>query len=360
MDSRQRILAACQPRRCDRPATSLTFTSEALELMRLYLGMSKDSDNLHNDVLDELDTDLRWVGPPFIGPEERSTPTLHGEGTDFWGIGYTKVETTTNTYFEMTHHPLAEAKTVADIESHDWPSLDWWDYSAIPDLIERTNCAGRRAIAYHAGGCFETPWYMRGLEQFLIDLVTQPEIPAAVCRHVEEFYRERALRVVEASGGKIDIINSGGDIGEQQRMLLSPNLWRERIKPFTAGLITPFKKMGLHTFYHSDGSIVPVIDDLIKMGLDILDPIQVGAVGMRPEEIFPRFGDRLSFHGAIDEQHLLPCGTASEVYEETVRTIDILGQRGGYIVSATHAVQADTPAKNVAAMVKAAQDYRWS
>ena len=284
---------------------------------------------------------------------------MWGEGLDFWGCGFRKVQTPTNAYFEFCHHPLAHAKSVAEVDAYQWPSLDWWDYAALPQVIERARCKGRRAILFFAGGCFETPWYIRGLEQFLIDLLTQPDIPAAICRHVEAYYLQRALRAIDAAKGQIDVIGSGGDIGEQRQMLVNPQVWRRQIKPYTGRMISTFKQMGLKTFYHSDGSIVDVIDDLVEVGLDFLDPIQVTAAGMRPEQLYPRFGDRLSFHGAIDEQHLLPHGTPAEVYDETRRTIDILGQRGGYIVSATHQIQGDTTAENVVSMIRAAQDYRW-
>ena len=116
--------------------------------------------------------------------------------------------------------------------------------------------------------------------------------------------------------------------------------------------------MGLKTFYHSCGSIVPVIDDFIELGLDILDPIQVSAAGMSPEAI-SAFADRLSFHGAIDEVRLLPHATAAEVYRETTRIIDVLGRCGGFIVSPSHQVQGDTPPENVVAIFDAARDYRW-
>jgi uroporphyrinogen decarboxylase len=131
----------------------------------------------------------------------------------------------------------------------------------------------------------------------------------AICSRVEGYYRERALRAIGAAQGGIDVIGSGGDIGTQRGMMMNPDVWRERVKPYTGRLIATFKQMGLATFYHSCGSLVPVIDDLIEAGLDILDPIQVGAAGMTPEELFPRFGSRLSFHGAIDEVNLLPHAT---------------------------------------------------
>ena len=358
MNSRSRVLAACERRKSERPPTSARFTFDALELMRIHLGLP-ESDNLLNEVLDELDVDLRWLPLPFIGPRERSAPTLYGEGKDFWGVEQVKVETPTDTYYEFSRHPLAEAESVAEVEAYDWPDLDWWDYAAVPDLIERMNGKDRRAVMFFVGGAFETPWYICGMEKFLMELHTEPEIPQAICRHVEEYYRRRALRVIDAAAGKIDILGSGGDIGTQRGMMLRPDVWRQRIKPFTGRLISTFKQMGMKTFYHSCGSLVPVIDDLIEAGLDLLDPIQVRAEGMTPENLYSRFGNRLSFHGGIDEQELLPHGTATEVYDETRRTIDILGRQGGYVVSSAHHVQADTPPENVIAMLQAAKDYGW-
>jgi uroporphyrinogen decarboxylase len=311
-----------------------------------------------DDVLDALDIDLRWIGLPFIGPKERSAVPLGSEGTDFWGCHNRKAVNEFNTYYEFYDFPLAGAKSVEDVHRHSWPSLDWWDYSAIPAAIQAANRKEPRAILFFCGGAFETPWYIRGFEAFLMDLHERPDIAAAICEHVEEYYRQRALRVLEAAEGQIDIIGSGGDIGSERGMLLNPRVWRERIKPFSGRLITTFKKMGLKTFYHSCGSIVPVIDDLIELGLDILDPIQVSAAGMSPEAISV-FADRLSFHGAIDEVRLLPHATPEEVYRETTRVIDILGQHGGYIVSPSHAVQGDTSPENVVAIFDAARDYRW-
>ena len=111
------------------------------------------------------------------------------------------------------------------------------------------------------------------------------------------------------------------------------------------------------TFYHSCGSLVPVIDDLIEVGLQFLDPIQITAEGMQPEPLAKQFGDRLSFHGAVDEVELLPHATPSEVYEETIRLIDVLGRHNGFIVSPSHQVQGDTTPENIEAIFKAVKDY---
>lgn len=354
MNSRERVLAAAERRRPDRPATSLRCTPEVWQALQVALGVETV-----NGVLDALDIDLRWVPLPFIGPEERSAIPLGSEGTDFWGCHIKKMENEFNTYFEFYDFPLADCRTVEDIENYDWPQIDWWDYSAIPQAIAEINRKEPRALMFFAGGAFETPWYMRGLERFMMDLYDSPEIVDAICGQVERYYRERALRVLEAAGGRIDVVGSGGDIGGERGMLLSPGIWRERIKPHTGRLISDFTAMGLKTFYHSCGSLVPVIDDFVELGLDILEPIQVTAAGMTPEELFPQFGDCLSFHGAIDEVHLLPHATPKQVYDETTRIIDILGANGGFIVAPSHQVQGDTPVDNILAIYDAARDYRW-
>jgi uroporphyrinogen decarboxylase len=355
MRSRERVLAAAQRKRTDRPPASLRCTPEVWEGLAQKLGVKTNI-----EVLDVLDTDLRWFyTPPFIGPKERSAVPLGSEGTDYWGCHTRKITNEFNTYYEFHDPPLAFAQTVADVENYDWPRLDWWDYSAMPRMIEEVCQKDRRAIMFFAGGAFETPWYMRGMEQFLMDLCQQPEIAEAISRHVAEFFQARALRVIEAAQGRIDMIGSGGDVGGQLGMMLNPALWRKYIRPNQEKLMTFFKKKGFATFYHSDGSIVPIIPDLIEMGLDILDPIQVGAAGMTPEALFLQFGDRLSFHGAIDEVELLPKATPAQVYDETLRVIDILGQNGGYIVSPSHQVQGDTSVENVLAIYEAARSYRW-
>ncbi len=352
MESRERVLAAAERRKTDRLPTSLRCTPEALTALKEHFQVSTKQ-----EVYDALDIDLRWIYLPFKGPKERSAAPLGSEGTDFWGCYNTPVTNEFNTYYEITGHPLTDAESVADVDAHDWPSLDWWDYDAIPGIIDAELRAGQRAIMFFAGGAFETPWYIRGFERFLMDIYENPDIVTAICGKVESYYRERALRVLEAADGRIDIIGSGGDIGGETSMLLSPDKWRELIKPHSARLIQTFKDMGLKTFYHSDGAIQPVIDDFIEIGLDILDPIQVGAAGMTPEVLFPKFGDRISFHGAIDEVHLLPHATAREVYEETQRVMGILGGNGGYIVSPTHMVQGDTPVENIIAIFQAVREF---
>ncbi len=356
MQPYERIINSVNHRISDRLPIDYGATPEAHNKLKKHLGIEDDE-----LLLRRLGVDIRRVSGRFAGPENLipGAAINSAPGKDIFGVVWEPEENQSGVYNEIALHPLAEAKTVKEIEDYDWPSLDWFDFSHLKDEIAKINREEKYAVMFFAGGAFESPWYMRGLERFLMDLVECPDIAEAICFRVTDFYLKRALRAIEASGGQIDIIGSGGDIGTQRGMMLSPDLWRKHIKPYSSSLIRTFKDMGLVTFYHSCGSIVPVIKDFIEMGLDILDPVQPKAVGMEPEFLKENFGRELVFHGGIDVQELLPFGTPEDVEKETAVLIKTLGFDGGYIVSPAHAIQGDTPAKNILAVYDTAKNFRF-
>ena len=350
MEPYDRLLTALHHQTPDRTPIDYITTPEFHTALKKHLNIEEDE-----QLLRKLGVDIRRVQGLYTGPQGTTGAAgVTAAGEDFLGIVWKPVRNEFATYNEIAFHPLGEATTVKEIEEYPWPSIDWFDFSHLKDEIKRINGDRRYAILFFAGGAFETPWYMRGMERFLMDLVESPDIAEAIACHTADFYRKRALRAIEESGGAIDIIGSGGDIGTQRGMMLSPELWRKHIKPYSETLIRTFKDMGLFTFYHSCGGITPVIGDFIDMGLDILDPIQPKASGMEPEGLKSAFGDRLSFHGGIDEQELLPRGTPDDVRSETERLIEILGRNGGYIVCPAHAIQPDTPVENIVALYETA------
>ena len=342
----ERIMAAVRHERGDRLPLDYAATPEAHARLKAYLGIDDDE-----AVLRRVGCDIRQVAGRFVGPDDMiGAPGALAEGKDFLGVVWKPVANEFATYHEIAHHPLAGATTVKEIEDYAWPSVDWFDYSHLGDEIDRLNRDERYCILFFVGGAFETPWYMRGMERFLMDLVEYPDIAEAISRRATEFYKQRAFRAIEQAGGRIDMVYSGGDIGTQRGMMLAPDLWRKHVKPYSTQLIRTFKDMGIITMYHSCGGIVPVIDDLIEMGLDVLDPVQPLAKGMDPVSLKSRFGDRLTFHGGIDEQYLLPRGTPEDVRKETLRLMEALGGDGAYIVCPAHAVQPDTSPENVMAI----------
>ena len=348
----ERVASAVRHERPDRLPIDYIATPESHAQLKAYLAVEDDE-----ALLRRLGCDFRMVEGRYVGPADMTgAPGIEAKGKDFLGIVWKPVKNQFGTYNEIAVHPLAHATTVKEIDDYAWPSVDWFDFSHLSTQIDRINRDRRYCIKFFAGGSFETPWYMRGLSRFLMDLVECPDIAEAISSHATEFYKQRALRAIEESKGKIDLVLSGGDIGTQRGMMLAPELWRRHVKRYSTELIRTFKDMGLMTMYHSCGSIVPVIEDLIGMGLDILDPIQPRAEGMDPVGLKKRFGSRLAFHGGIDEQHLLPRGTPDEVRREVARLMRELGGDGAYIVCPAHAIQPDTSPENVMAIYDTAEN----
>ena len=351
MEPYERVMRAVQHRPSDRVPLDYVATPEFNAKLKKHLKLDDDE-----ELRRRLGVDIRGVSGRWVGPEGIiSTGGISAAGKDFLGVEWKAVENEFGVYNELAVSPLGSATTVREIDEYDWPNPDWYDFAHLKDQIADINREERYAILFFAGGAFESPWYMRGLTRFLMDLVECPDIAEAISRHCADFYHERAMRAIEASDGGIDIVGSGGDIGTQRGMMLAPELWRKHIKPYSRKLIRTFKDMGLVTLYHSCGSIVPVIDDFIEMGLDILDPIQPKAEGMAAAALKAEFGDGLAFHGGMDEQDLLPYGSPDQVRQEVKRLVDLFSGEGGYILCAAHALQPDTPVENVLVMYDEAQ-----
>ena len=355
MNSRERVIAAIEHRRPDRPPLNYFGTSETTEMLLAHLCLETKE-----DLLRYFGADMRYVAPRYVGPDRYSGMSgFGGGGTDIWGVEWQPCRNAYCTYYEVSRNPMAGISTVAEVEAYPWPDPDWFDPSGLAEEIRRLNADEPRAIVLPVGSFFETAWWMRGLETFLMDLVERPAVAERILRKATDFFKEVSMRAVDAADGQIDIAWSSSDIGMQTGMIFSPDLWRTCVKPFHRELVTPFREMGLKTRYHSDGAFADVIEDMIEMGLDLLDPIQPKATGMDADNLARRFGGRLAFYGGVDTQELLPMGTARQVEEEVLRLIRVLGSNGGYVVAASNAVQPDVPVENILALYLTARDYRY-
>ena len=150
----------------------------------------------------------------------------------------------------------------------------------------------------------------------------------------------------------VDMIWLGDDVGAQNAMLVSPQVWRKFLKPRMAELISQIKAINpqLKVAYHSDGVIYPIIPELIEIGIDVLNPVQPAS--MDPAKLKEQYGNRLCFWGTIDEQHTLPFGSAEDVKAEIIKRLKTAGRGGGLILGPTHHVQLDTPMANFWSMVQ--------
>lgn len=192
----------------------------------------------------------------------------------------------------------------------------------------------------------------------MIDMKKNPE----VFRYLADRILEVQGAVVEAffheCGEYIDFALLADDLGTQQAPFVSPKDYKEYWKPYHKEMISRTKALtDAFIFWHCCGSIFPLIEDLIDIGVQVLNPIQPLAKGMNPESLKKTYGDRLAFDGGLDVQKLLPHGTADQVKAEVQRVIEILGKNGGYIFAPSHNIQGDVPPQNVVAMFDAALEY---
>jgi uroporphyrinogen decarboxylase len=192
-----------------------------------------------------------------------------------------------------------------------------------------------------------------------MNLALRPAFAEALLWKIEELCKRLMGHFLDALGPNVDIIKVGDDLGMQDRLLMSPQTYRSILKPVHADYLSFIRsRTDAKVFFHTDGDVFPLIDDLIEIGVDILNPIQTSAGQMANlPELKARWGDRLSFCGAIDTQKVLPQGTPEEVREEVRRVIGILAPGGGYLLSSVHTVMNDVPPENVLAMVDACREF---
>lgn len=309
--------------------------------------------------------DGRWVHP---APSTRSTPDwrklYYNDGSlpkdaainPEWGIGsiYEKE-------FDdmLTFHPLRNISTIDEVDAFPWPDVGAeYRYNDLEDKIELLKNAG---YAVHCSGpnYFESVWGLRGFEQLMLDMAMDSigEGPGVSKRLFERMYELNIMMAERIARSGADVMMSGSDVATQRGLLISPEMWREYIRPVMRDAIQAAKaiKPDILVFYHSCGNVTDMIEDFIDVGVDILDPCQPEVMDIF--ELKKRYGDAVTFHGGIGVQSVLPFGTPEEVREMTRRTIDVMAVGGGYICAPSHIIKADIPWENLIAFVETVREY---
>ena len=338
MTPRERVLTALNRQRPDRAPTD--FWAEPCVVERLLEDLElPDRDAL----LDHFEVDVRALSASE--PPLRDLPGDIKE--NFWGERWQKVSVLgTDEWFHIAG-ALAGAETIEDLQRYNWPTPDLFDYRPLKQQVEKYK---GYALRYGFGDNFERPSLVRGKEQFYCDLALRPEMAHFMIDKFTEFYCEDLTRALEATNGEIDIVLLLADLGTQQGLMFSKQMLDTFFAPYAAKLFAIARQAGVKSMLHSCGSVRDYIPELIKVGVDILNPIQVRAQGMVPAELKQAFGDRLCFHGGIDIQRTLPRGTPEDVRGEVRTRIGEMGHDGGYIVCSTHNLQNDAPTENIVAM----------
>jgi uroporphyrinogen decarboxylase len=239
----------------------------------------------------------------------------------------------------------------------DDPGLTRGLREEVQELVRGTDFA--LVVDYLALGPFEGALWVRGWEDFLCDLHTDPALAEALMERVTEYAMSVWGVMLDAVGDLVHVLCLNDDLGMQDRSLISPELYRKHIKKFTRQWYSFVrKKSRAKILHHSCGSVHELIPDLIDCGVEILNPLQVTAKNMEPERLKGDFGDSLAFWGGLDTQRLLHFGTPTEVAEGVRRVIEVFGAGGGYVFAPSHNIQPTVPVENVESMFDAALTYR--
>jgi uroporphyrinogen decarboxylase len=270
-------------------------------------------------------------------------------------------------YFDPVYAPLAGATSIADLEKHR-AAIETYD---TPDHLDKSyeeqakevktlrENADYALVGFFGGHMLQAGQVLRGWETFLMDLITNKPFAHALMAMLLEAHLDRLDRYAATVGKYIDVIHFEEDLGMQDRPLMSPALYREMIKPYQQRLFARAKaRCNAYLLLHSDGAIAPLIPDLIEMGVDAINPVQVSAEGMDTGTLKREFGQDISFWGAgCDSQVVLPFGSPLQIADEVKRRIDDLAPGGGFVFAPIHNIQAGVPAENTVTMFRTAQEY---
>ncbi|MFQ6079035.1 MAG: uroporphyrinogen decarboxylase family protein [Thermodesulfobacteriota bacterium] len=371
MAHRERILTALNHQDPDRIPIDLGATHVtgivvgAYERIREYLGIKGKTilaDRLHqlpridDGILKRFDIDTRRLIPKT---PEKLKGELFPDGSirDIWGVTWRKAE---GGHYYPHDFPLKGNLNPSDLDRYQWPDPDDWGTLGELEkdartLHEETDYA---LVMYVPGRLMSLGCYLRGFENWLMDLLANQAFAEALMDRGLEVQMEIGSKLLAAAGNSVDIIHISDDLGTQKAPLISPELYRKLIKPRQRKLFEFLKdRAEAKIFYHSDGCVYPLIPDFIEIGVDIFNPVQVGAKDMGPKRLKREFGDRLCFWGAIDTQYILPFGTPNDVRNEVRRRIAELGDKGGYVLSSAQNIQNEVPPENICAMFDAALEY---
>jgi len=315
-------------------------------------------------VLERLHVDTRYVRAKGaagfdarIVKREREGRTWH-DFTDEFGVTWSMPEDSPR-YFDITHSPLA-GLSLDEIKAYPFPRGD--DPTRFEGLREEalrirrdTPCA---VISGISGVVYEICWYMRGLENLFADMIERPQVLEAIIDRTLQFWLDWFRLFLDEAEDIVDVIMIGDDLAGQKGPLFSPAIYRSIVKPRQKRLVQYIRsRTKAKIWYHSCGSVLQYIPDLIDNGVDALNPVQLSARGMDPGELKKAFGEEICFWGGgIDSQHVLPRASPDEVREQVRRNLGIFKPGGGYVFANVHNIQADVPPGNVIAMFDAAHE----
>ena len=379
LSSRQRVLAALNFQTTDRVPIDLGGFQSGIHkkaYLKLLAYLEKEEEIVMLDpvqqlvrpseeVLEMLNVDIRYVtakGPKDFDGTIRQNfrkGELWHDLRDEFGVVWSMPDKQ-QLYMDISHHPLADA-TIEDVEAYPFPDgSDPSRFEGVREEVLNLQKNTPYAVSTGIGGVvYETCWYMRGLERWFTDMLVEPEFCAALLDKILKFWLDYYSGFLKEIGDIIDVVMIGDDLAGQTGPLFPPEFYRSVVKPRQKKLVQHIKTLtNSKIWYHTCGSVVEYIPDLIDNGIHILNPVQITARDMDPDFLKERFGKELVFWGGgIDSQHVLPFATPEEVKANVKANVEAFKPGGGYIFNNVHNIQGDVPPENILAMYEAALEF---
>ena len=363
LSSRDRFYAAVNHQQPDRTPVDLFWSGgEVLDALRKKLGLADDA-----DMRKVVGSDMAWIGGRKLiytdyekklaesrakFPQLNPNRVWHDETTfeDPWGT----IERfgSDSHYLQWISGPLAAIDTLDELQSR-W-SIPAHEYAQTFDDYAAYVAEWKAKDFVVIAGVslpFKMCWYLRGMEKFMMDMVSNVEYAEFLFDQMYAFNTKIAVDLARAG---VDVISVVGDIGGQDSLMFSPRVFRKLMKPRYTAFVQAVKEANPKAliFNHSDGNVMSVVGDYIDIGVDILNPIQPECMDI--PALKKQYGNNITFHGAVSVQTTIPQGSVEDVRAEVKSRIEVLGKGGGYILAPTNVIPYNSPVLNVAEVFRAA------
>jgi uroporphyrinogen decarboxylase len=357
MRPKERIQHILERKAVDRIPVDIWHTPEIESALIEYTGAQDDFDMWRKLGLDKIVwvfvdclTDTGENAGSQVGAKAQGDRTL-------WGVPLREVQAGKARYQEFVEPPMKGYETPGDVDRYPfWPEVDRFDYASALALARRAS--EEFAVIGPWVSFFEIYSQLRGIEQSLLDLLMYPEMVQATLDRIEEIQTRMMVRFLSEAAPYLDMVFISDDIGMQDKLLMAPESWSYFLEPRMKRWCELVHSYELKVFYHTDGASERLIGPLIDCGIDILNPIQHACPGMETDTLKKKYGDRIIFHGGIDNQTVLPFGTTGEVRKETLHCLETLGRgREGYICGSCHNLQPGTPVENILTMIETVKNW---
>jgi uroporphyrinogen decarboxylase len=338
MTHKERVHAALERMPVDRVPIFMWFHPETTRHLARLLEIPPSF------VGEAMGNDIRqtWVNNNYA--MEGIVHEREGEGhTDVWGIRWKKI----GHFNQIAEFPLEDASR-DKILSYQFPLHR--QEELLSQMFPLLEDSSNWFIGCDVSPCiFEMYFRLRGMRNALMDMIIDEELASEMFKRCADF--SIALAEQACKRFPLDWLWSGDDVAAQNALMMSPEMWREQIKPHLQRVFNVGKTANLWVAHHCCGSLRPIIPDLIEMGLDVLNPIQCNCPGMDPLVLKKEFGRQLAFMGGVDTVDLLPTGTVEQVRRSTARLLEgMTADGGGYILAASHTIPPETPDENIFAL----------